>query len=75
MFCLYVLSGYYNQCSEILLTFTCQHCAYLDHCWSIVNVFRVRMCSQYSHWGVYQEILSLGQYFPIHSQGSRECIG
>ena len=24
---------------------------------------------------LYQEILSLGQYFPVHYQGSRECIG
>ena len=44
------------------------------HCWSVVNVFRMRMCALYSPQGVYQEILSLGQYFPIHSLGSRKCI-
>ena len=38
-----------------------------DHCLSIVNVFHSTMCAWYSPQGVYQEILSLGQYFPIHS--------
>ena len=53
----------------------CLHWAFLHHCWSIVNVFRARMCSWYSLEGVYQEILSLGMYFLVHSLGSRECIG
>ena len=47
------------------------HCVWLHH-WNIINVFCARMCSQYSSLGVYQEMLSLGQYFPIHSLGSRE---
>ena len=34
-----------------------------------------RMCASYPSNGVYQEMLSLGKYFPIPSQGSRECIG
>ena len=38
-----------------------------DHCLSIVNVFHSTVCAWYSPQGVYQEILSLGQYFPIHS--------
>ena len=29
-----------------------------DHCWSIFNVFRARICAWYSPKGVYQEILS-----------------
>ena len=33
------------------------------------------MFAWYSSSGVYQEILSLGKYFPIHSLGSRRYIG
>ena len=32
------------------------------------------LCSWYSLLGVYREILSLGQYFPVHSLGRRECV-
>ena len=67
-------SGKMEMSPDILFACECVHCAYL-HC--IVNVFRAWICSSkgiYSPKGVYQEILSLGQYFPIHSLGSRECI-
>ena len=47
----------------------------LHHCWSIANVFRARICVWYSPKGVYQDILSPGQYFPMHSLGSKGCIG
>ena len=30
---------------DILLACKCLHCAYLHHCWSIVNVYRGRMHS------------------------------
>ena len=64
---LFCLSGFYNQCVDILLACECQHCAYLYYCWSIFNVFRTRMCSIFP-------LMSQGQYFPIHSLESRDCI-
>ena len=41
---------------------------------SIVNVICARRCAWYLPKGVYQGILSLGHYFPIHSLGCREWI-
>ena len=64
-----------NQCVDILLACKYINWAYRHHCWSIIYVFRARIYAWFSPQGVYQEILFLGQYFPIHSLGSRDCIG
>ena len=56
---------------------TCS-CNYYKGWWWLI--LRVRTLLMFSAQGcvpdirVYQEIRSLGQYFPIHSLGSRECI-
>ena len=55
-----VLSRGYNQCGKHLPACKCLHWEYLHHCWNIVNIFRVRMCSWYLPKGMYGEILSLG---------------
>ena len=66
-----VLSGLYNKYVDIMLVGKCLHCISII----IARAMSIWMCAWYSPEGVCQEILSLGQDFPIHSLGSRKCIG